>query len=76
MHDLGLIAVTRTEDGVARHGFETYVGGGLGAVPHQARLFDEFLPVEELLPSRRPSRACSPGSARSGTGPGRASSSS
>ena len=51
MHDLGLIAVTRTENGVERHGFETYVGGGLGAVPHQAKLFDAFLPVEELLPT-------------------------
>ena len=50
MHDLGLIAVTRTLDGVERRGFKTYVGGGLGAVPHQARLFDEFLPVDELLP--------------------------
>ena len=30
--------------------FEFYVGGGLGAVPHQAKLFDEFLPEEELLP--------------------------
>ena len=50
MHDLGLIAVTRTVDGVERRGFETYVGGGLGAVPHQAKLFDEFLPVDELLP--------------------------
>ncbi len=50
MHDLGLIAVTRTENGVERRGFETYVGGGLGAVPHQAQLFQEFLPVEELLP--------------------------
>ena len=50
MHDLGLIAVTRMEDGVERRGFETYVGGGLGAVPYQAKLFAEFLPVEELLP--------------------------
>ena len=50
MHDLGLIAVTRIEDGRERRGFETYVGGGLGAVPHQAKLFDAFLPVEELLP--------------------------
>ncbi|MXY17654.1 MAG: nitrite/sulfite reductase, partial [Acidobacteria bacterium] len=50
MHDLGLIAVTRTENGVERRGFETYVGGGLGAVPYQAGLFDPFLPVEELLP--------------------------
>ena len=50
MHDLGLIAVTRTENGIKHRGFETYVGGGLGAVPHQAKLFKEFLPVEELLP--------------------------
>ena len=50
MHDLGVIAVTKTIDGVERRGFETYVGGGLGAVPHQARLFSEFLPEEELLP--------------------------
>src|SRR6185437_13915878 len=29
------------------------VGGGLGAVPYQAQLFDEFLPEEELLPMAR-----------------------
>ena len=50
MHDLGLIAVTRNVDGIERRGFETYVGGGLGAVPHQAKLFDKFLPEEELMP--------------------------
>ena len=50
MHDLGLIAATRTIDGVEQRGFVTYVGGGLGAVPHQAKLFDEFLPEGELLP--------------------------
>ena len=50
MHDLGLIARTRFVDGVEQRGFETYVGGGLGAVPHQAKLFDEFLPEGELLP--------------------------
>ena len=50
MHDLGFIARTKTVDGVERRGFETYVGGGLGAVPHQAKLFDEFLPQAELLP--------------------------
>ena len=50
MHDLGLIAATRSVDGVERRGFVTYVGGGLGAVPHQAKLFDEFLPEGELLP--------------------------
>ena len=50
MHDLGLVAAIRTQDGAERRGFETYVGGGLGAVPYQAQLFDAFLPVEELLP--------------------------
>ncbi len=50
MHDMGCIAMTRTEDGVRRRGFELYVGGGLGAVPQQAKLFDAFVPEEELLP--------------------------
>ncbi len=50
MHDLGLIAKTRVVDGVEQKGFEMYVGGGLGAVPHLAKLFDEFVPEEELLP--------------------------
>ncbi|OLP17362.1 sulfite reductase [Leptolyngbya sp. 'hensonii'] len=50
MHDLGLIATTRMVDGVERQGFEVYVGGGLGAVPHLAKLLDDFVPTEELLP--------------------------
>ncbi|MCG8604724.1 nitrite/sulfite reductase, partial [bacterium] len=50
MHDLGAIARKRTIDGVEKRGFELYVGGGLGAVPHKAKLFDEFVPEEELLP--------------------------
>jgi sulfite reductase (ferredoxin) len=50
MHDMGCIAVKKTENGKERRGFELYVGGGLGAVPQQAKLFDEFLPEEELLP--------------------------
>ena len=50
MHDLGLIAKTRVVDGVEQKGFEMYVGGGLGAIPHLAKLFDEFVPAEELLP--------------------------
>ena len=44
------IAVTSTVDGDEQRGFEIYVGGGLGAVPHQAKLFDEFVPEEEILP--------------------------
>jgi sulfite reductase (ferredoxin) len=50
MHDLGLVAVKRVEDGGEKRGFETYVGGGLGTVPYQAKLFDPFVPPEELLP--------------------------
>ena len=50
MHDLGLIAATRNENGKEQRGFAMYVGGGLGAVPYQAKLFDPFIPPEELLP--------------------------
>ncbi len=51
MHDIGAIAKTKTVDGVEQRGFEFWVGGGLGAVPHQAVRFAEFLPVDELLPT-------------------------
>jgi sulfite reductase (ferredoxin) len=50
LHDFGAIAVTREEDGRTRRGFELWVGGGLGPVPQQARLYDEFVPEEEILP--------------------------
>lgn len=50
MHDIGLIAKTRHEAGRERHGFVFYVGGGLGAVPHQTQVFSDFVPEEELLP--------------------------
>ncbi len=50
MHDVGFICVVREIDGQAKRGFATYVGGGLGPVPHQAKLFDEFVPEEEILP--------------------------
>jgi sulfite reductase (ferredoxin) len=49
-HDLGAIARTREVDGVVQRGFELVVGGGLGAVPQAAQLFDAFLPEQELLP--------------------------
>ncbi len=46
LNDVG--AVAKVVDG--RRGFAFYVGGGLGSVPNQAKLFHEFLPEEELLP--------------------------
>ena len=51
MHDMGAIAVKKIVDNEEKRGFELYVGGGLGTVPHQAKLFDAFLPEEELLPT-------------------------
>jgi sulfite reductase (ferredoxin) len=53
LHDLGGIAATKVVDGKTVRGFKLYVGGGLGAVPHQAKLFNEFVPEEELLPLSR-----------------------
>jgi sulfite reductase (ferredoxin) len=50
MHDIGLIATTRLDQGRERRGFVLYVGGGLGAVPHQAQLLEAFVPEAELLP--------------------------
>src|SRR5712692_6153887 len=50
MHDLGLIAIKRSEKGKEKRGFAMSVGGGLGTVPYQAKLFDPFVPPEEVLP--------------------------
>jgi sulfite reductase (ferredoxin) len=50
IHDLGFIAKTWQENGTTRRGFEVVVGGGLGAVPYDAQLFDAAVPEEEILP--------------------------
>ena len=46
MHDIG--AVAKIRDGV--EGFEVFVGGGLGSLPHQAKLYSEFVPADQMLP--------------------------
>ena len=46
MHDIGAIAAERN----GKRGFAVYLGGGLGAIPHQAKLYSDFVPVEEMLP--------------------------
>lgn len=46
IHDFGLTAVIR--DG--KRGFRTVIGGGLGPLPNEAALLDEFLPEEQLIP--------------------------
>jgi len=45
INDIGLRAVVR--DG--RRGFRMLIGGGLGPLPTEAQLLDEFLPEERLL---------------------------
>ena len=50
MHDIGAIAALRQENGQSRRGFAVYLGGGLGPIPHQAKLYSEFVPAEEMLP--------------------------
>jgi sulfite reductase (ferredoxin) len=50
MHDLGFIAAVRDEDGVERRGFQVVVGGGLGPVPHVAKVLYDFMPEADMLP--------------------------
>jgi sulfite reductase beta subunit-like hemoprotein len=45
IHDVGLRAVIR--DG--RRGFHVVIGGGLGPLPVEAQVLDEFLPEERLV---------------------------
>jgi len=49
-NDLGYIAKTFEENGETKRGFDIYVGGGLGTVPHQAKVLLENVPEEEILP--------------------------
>jgi sulfite reductase (ferredoxin) len=54
IHDFGGIAKVRTgPDGKQQRGFALYVGGGLGAVPHQAKLYEEFVAEEDVMPLAR-----------------------
>ncbi|MBI2686690.1 MAG: nitrite/sulfite reductase [Acidobacteria bacterium] len=46
IHDLGATAMIR--DG--KRGFRIVIGGGLGPLPNEAALLDEFLPAEQLIP--------------------------
>ena len=51
MHDFGVTARVKEVDGEEVRGFKVVVGGGLGAVPRQALVLDEFMAPEELLPT-------------------------
>lgn len=50
MNDMGFLAKKETIDGKEVLGFKVLVGGGLGAVPHDAKVLYDFLPVEKILP--------------------------
>lgn len=45
MHDVGLRA--RIRDG--QHGFRMVIGGGLGPLPVESQLLEEFVPVDQLV---------------------------
>ena len=51
IHDVGLIAQVRGNNGTSRRGFKVLVGGGLGSLPTEAATLTDFLPEEELLPT-------------------------
>jgi len=51
IHDVGLIAQVRGNNGTSRRGFRVLVGGGLGSLPTEAGVLADFLPEEELLPT-------------------------
>jgi len=70
MHDFGAIGVKRMIDGQEKRGFEFYVGGGLGAVPFQAKLFDAFYRKKNSCRSLRPSALYSRNMERNATGLG------
>lgn len=53
IHDLGGIAKTKVEGGKTVRTFDYYVGGGLGAVPQQAKLLYADLPEYEIGPVAR-----------------------
>ncbi|OJJ15295.1 nitrite reductase [marine bacterium AO1-C] len=51
IHDLGFIPKLKTDEaGNEQRGFKVMLGGGLGAIPHLAKLGVEFLPEDQLIP--------------------------
>ncbi len=50
LHDMGFVAKTKTINDKTERGFAAYIGGGLGAIPYQAQLLNDFVPEAELLP--------------------------
>ncbi len=49
IHDIGLKAVLRNENGNNVRGFKVLVGGGLGSFPHGAKPLTDFIAADNLL---------------------------
>ena len=49
IHDIGLKAVIRNENGKELRGFRALIGGGLGSFPHAALPLTDFIPEDHLL---------------------------
>lgn len=50
MHDIGFLARTIEHEGEIKKGFMVFVGGGLGTVPHQAKVLADFVAEDKILP--------------------------
>jgi sulfite reductase (ferredoxin) len=50
MHDLGFIPKLRIENGQTVRGFKVMIGGGLGAQPYLAKVANEFLHEDLIIP--------------------------
>src|SRR5579859_6601810 len=50
IHDFGLLARVKDVDGKPKRGFTVFVGGGLGTIPHEAKVLSDFVSEEEILP--------------------------
>lgn len=51
MHDVGIIATLKQEDGKYVRGFKVHIGGGLGNAPRAAILLEDFTTEANLLPT-------------------------
>ena len=50
LHDFGLLARIQDVDVVTTRGFRIYVGGGLGTIPHNAKVLYDFVTEDQILP--------------------------
>ena len=50
IHDIGFIAEKRNSEGKTEYGFKVFVGGGLGSHPKLAKLYADFIPMQEVFP--------------------------